>query len=481
MSSAPATYCNPLPIPEYPRGKYTFGAHRDPANWGWLQREPRDFRELADPSVIFQDGRWYLYPSCGMAWVSEDFVTWTHHRIEPFDFGYAPTVVAHEGRFLMTTSGGGLWQAEHPLGPWRELGAFRDPEGKPLERWMDPMIFADDDGRLYLYWGLGQPGIFGAELDAAQPTRLITKPRVLFSFDPAHVWERAGDHNESTYHNCNEGAWMVKVGDTYYLTYTAPGTEWKTYGLGAYRAKSPLGPFVYDESNPFCAKSEGLVQGPGHGCIVRGPGETLWAFYTLRVCYEHAFERRIGMDPVHVHADGRLSVKVTETPQRAPGAVKQPGLGNEAGWLPVTYRRRAVASSEAPGRSPFYAVDQSMVTWWQPAVGDRAPWIEMDLGPAPFRLHALRLVWKDVGLDYEKGVGPGPFRWRLLVKTREPESQWAVALDASGNATDLLVDYRELPNALVAQRARIEIVGWPAGITPGLVDCALFGVAVPKK
>ncbi len=473
----PSTYCNPLSIPDYPRGKLTTGPESSPEAWFWRHAKPADFRELADPTVIWHEGRWYLFPSCDMAWVSKDFVTWEHHPLTPGDIGYAPTVVRHRGGFLMTACGAGLWRAPHPLGPWTEFGGFVSPDGMLVEGWMDPMLFADDDGRLYAYWGLGAPGILGAELDPDQPTRLLTAPRVLFSFDPSHIWERGGDHNEAALTNFNEGSWMVKVQGTYYLTYASPGTEWRTYALGAYRASHPLGPFTYDTCSPFCTKTNGLVQGPGHGCLVEGPSGTLWAFYTCRVCYEHVFERRIGMDPVQVHADGRLQVTVTETPQWAPGIRAEPGLGNDAGWLPLTYRRRSWSSTEAPGRPPFYALDQSMVTWWEPAPEDRAPWIEVDLGRAPFVLHSIRLVWKDVGLDYDRGRLPGPFAWRLLAKDKTEAATWQTACDASSNAIDLLVDYRELPAPVRARRVRLEITGWPQGIRPGLVDFAVFGTA----
>lgn len=473
------TYCNPIPVPSYPRGKYTRPPHDHAGAWGWLQAAPADFRELADPTVLWHEGRWYLYPSCDMAWVSEDFVAWTHHPIAPADIGYAPTVVRHRDRFLLTASRAGIWEAPHPLGPWREIGPMRTPLGAPPESWQDPMLFADDDGRLYLYWGIAEPGIWGAELDPERPEQMLGPPRVLFSFDSAHRWERAGDHNEAAYRNFNEGAWMIKIRGTYYLTYAAPGTEWKSYGMGCYRGKSPLGPFVYDESSPFCTKTDGLVQGPGHGCIVQGPEETLWAFYTCRVCYEHAFERRIGMDRVQVHADGRLEVKVTETPQAAPGSAE--GTGAEVGWLPISYRRRALASSAAPGRVPLYAVDQSMLTWWQPEEEDAAPWIEIDLGPARFWVQALRLVWKDVGLDYEAGAVPGPFRWRLRVRDGEVGAEWRTVLDASGNEIDLLIDYRELPAPAAATRVRLEVAGWPRGIRPGLIDFAVFGTALAPQ
>ncbi|MBC8010040.1 MAG: discoidin domain-containing protein, partial [Burkholderiales bacterium] len=160
------------------------------------------------------------------------------------------------------------------------------------------------------------------------------------------------------------------------------------------------------------------------------------------------------------------------------GAAGEAGEAGEGpGWSPLGYRRRATASSHAPGRVALYAVDQSMITWWQPADGDATPWIEIDLGPARFLVHALRLVWKDVGLDYKAGILPGPFRWRLSLRDG-PDGAWRCVVVASDNEVDLLIDYRELAEPAPATRVRLEVTGWPAGLRPGLVDFAVFGQAL---
>ena len=68
----------------------------------WKLGYKEQFRELADPSVLWFDGKWYLYPSVDMAWVSADNGgTWQHHPLNVRDIGYAPTVVRHRGRFLL--------------------------------------------------------------------------------------------------------------------------------------------------------------------------------------------------------------------------------------------------------------------------------------------------------------------------------------------------------------------------------------------
>ena len=463
------TYCNPIPLPDYPRGR----ACRDKtANLGKFRHDPpRDFRETADPSVILHDGRWYLYPSAGMAYVTEDFIHWRHRKIEPYDAGYAPTVVRFRDRFLLTACRAPVFASAGPLGPFASLGRLAGPDGKSVKDFDDPMLFADDDNRLFAYWGLGGAGVFGAELDPSQPMRLLTEPRLLFSYDPAHVWERFGAWNEDASKSYVEGSWMVKHRGRYFLTYAAPGTEFCTYGMGTYVGDSPLGPFRYQARNPILRQTHGLVQGPGHGCLVAGPNDTLWAFYTCTVCYEHFFERRIGVDPAGLDADGNLFVRgASEVPQWAPGLLARPQDGNDAGLLPVTRSKIARASSSAPGRDALYAIDGSMLTFWQPADGDPAPVLTLDCRGI-FLVAAVRIVWKDVGLDYDAGAKPGPFRY--VVEASRDNQTWSAVVDASGNETDLLIDYRTF-DPTPASHVRLRVLGTPPGIRPGVIDVTAF-------
>lgn len=473
MADTPRTYCNPIPLPNYPRGR----ACREKADgtWGWRNNgRAVDFRETADPSVLYYDGKWFLYPSCGMAWVSEDFCSWRHAPMNIDDVGYAPTVMAHRGAFYLTASGfPTLYRADNPLGPWEQTGTIVDPAGEPLPAFGDPTCFADDDGRVYLYWGCGGPGIFACEMSADDPARALTSPRLLFSYNPDHVWERYGPFNENPAASWVEGPWMFKSGNTYYLTYTAPATQYPTYGMGVYTSAAPLGPFVYAPRNPFLRDTEGLVQGPGHGCLVRGPRDTVWVFYTCLVGYHHHFERRIGFDPIGFDADGNLVCSgASEWPQWAPGLLPHPHEGNDTGWLPLTIMKTTRASSEAPGRTTLYAVDNNMRTWWQPADDDRAPWLEVHLDDT-FTLHACRLVWAEPGLDYDAGVVPGPFRYWVELKA-QAEDAWETVLDRTENEEDLLIDYRTFP-ARQATFARLVITGYPRGLRPGVVDFQLFG------
>jgi hypothetical protein len=148
----------------------------------------------------------------------------------------------------------------------------------------------------------------------------------------------------------------------------------------------------------------------------------------------------------------------------------RPDCGNDAGLRPVNHRRRAVTSSQAPGRPGIYAVDNCLHTWWQPADNDGQPTLEQDIGRT-VTVSAIRICWRDVGLDYDAGRLPGAFRWRL--EAADPAGPWRVICDAAANTTDLLIDYRSFAPA-TGQRFRLCILGGPAGITPGVSDFSLF-------
>ncbi|MBE6562388.1 MAG: hypothetical protein E7660_01485 [Ruminococcaceae bacterium] len=459
------TYCNPIPLPDYPIGRKCYEesfSHRC------------DYRETADPTVIYEDGKWYLYPSCGMVYITEDFIHWEHRRMEPYDCGYAPTVVKHKGRFYLTACSTSLFVSDTPDGPFERVGDFTLPSGEYIYV-DDPMLFSDDDGRLYFYFGCGGD-IKGVELDTDCPTKLLSEPSVMFSYDTEnHEWERMGDFNEDPSYSWIEGAWMYKRGDTYYLTYCAPGTEWITYAMGAYKSKSPLGPFEYMETSPFISKRYGLVRGPGHGCLVDGPNGTLWAFYTCCMCYGGNFERRIGFDPIGFDENGNIiPTEATEIPQLAPGYNKAPHLGNGAGLIPLTQRKSCHSSSEAPGRDSLYAVDDSMITWWQPSSDDPEPTLTVKLGEVGFRTASVRLIWRDVGLDIKKGYLPGPFGYKI--EALDKDGEWICVLDKSDNKTDMCIDYLPL-ESVIATEVRLKITSHPENIEPGLINFTVFGTA----
>ena len=490
-SAAAHTWCNPLPIPQIPRGKDEW-YRGEPGMFNHENKPARDtypdYRSISDPTVFYHGGKWYLYPSYGMAWVSEDFQNWKHHRTDPYCPKYSPTIVPWKGKFLLTSWNCPLYLADNPLGPFELLGDFVLPNGTPFKP-CDPGMFADDDGRLYLYtterWrreGSDEREmlIVGYELNPNDPCHIIRGPVRILTLDAEHKpWERMGLHGQDTSFGWVEGPHLLKHNGRYYMIYAAPDTRMANYCMAVYYSDiSPLDGFQCQRRNPLTLHTSGIVSGAGHGCVEHGPNGSLWAFYTIATPCTHHYERRIGMDLVDVDENGELYCPfgVTDTPQYVPGYIENPTVeGNSPALYPLTGGIRPKASSNAPGRDPFYATDESNRSWWQPAHGDNEPWIELDL-EAAYRVSALRLFWRDVGIDYAKGIVPVPIGF-VLEGARQGE--WFTLLDASDAAEEKNIDYRIFEDA-VCDRIRLRITSRNRDMEIGLCDLAVFGVLAEK-
>lgn len=466
------TYCNPLSVPDIPRGIDGKNA------MAWSGEQTRDYRSIADPSVLYFEGKWYLYPSYGILWESEDFVNWKSIPCTPYEApGYSPAPLVHNGKVWLAVHSRPMFVADSPRGPFTEVGNLVKPDGTEFTV-LDPALFKDDNGRIYLYWadfainpaGKKVLATMGAELDPARPNRLITEPKFLFGFDTAHEWERFGAHNQDVENGWCEGQWIIKKNGRYYLIYSGNGTQFETYAQGVYYSdEGPLSGFTYQKNNPLTQRLHGLVSGAGHGCVVEGPNDTLWAFYTVRMCAAHVYERRIGMDRVYIDENGELYCKgITDTPQYAPGEV----LEGDAGLLPLTFqlRGRVRASSMREGHESFYALEQNLNTWWQPADSDPLPQLTVRLA-ANYRVSASRVIWQDTGLHYDAGIVPGPIQYKIELLQGE---DWVTLLDCSENDTDLLIDYRTFPSQCGTE-ARLTVLGAPDGIRPGVISFSVFG------
>ena len=475
------TYCNPLMISDYPNGKpLDTDRGRD--------SDCAEFRSLGDPSVVYHGGKWIMYPSYRLAYVTEDFVHWHHVDIGIHDVRYSPAIVQFRGKwYLLGHSMPELYVADSPTGPFTVCGLMTDTKGN-IKTMADACFLADGD-HLYIYYPthVDAPGIklnyatMGAELDPDEPWKFLTEPVELYRPDPDIKWHRWGEHNQEGRFLYLEGQWAIKRDGRYYILFSSGGTEFSSYTHGVMISEEgPLSGFKPQKRHdPLTRKDFGLVRGAGHGSIAEGPNGTLWVFYSSIFNFNHEFERRIGMDPLGVDEDGELYCPaVTETPQFAPGVLAHPEKDNDAGLLPLTFMMRPEVTSAAPGRDGLYAVDDSVLTWWQPADNDPAPAITVPLSDSlPCTVSAMRLLWRDIGMDCEKGIDPGPFRYVLeYADTKKPDS-WQILVDASENTEDLCIDYRQF-DSVSAYAIRLRILGSPKGITPGLTSLTVFGKSV---
>lgn len=456
----PARYCNPLPMIIAPGGN-----------------------AAGDVTVIREQGKYYMFCTGGGAWISDDMLTWSFQRVEHVPV--APHVVKYNGHFYMCGNDCPVYQADTPLGPYTSIGEWKNTPDV-AGGWngaFDVDIFIDDDNTPYLYYpGRGVSGIYVVPLDRNDLTRFAGPVKHLFGFNKDHIWEHYGEMNEYTDVAWIEGPWLEKHNGTYYLQYSASGTQWKTYAEGYYTATSPLGPFTYASNNPLLRKTDGLVTGPAHGSIVEGPDGNLWQFYTI-VLSNPPGGRRIGMDRVTFNADGTMSVKVTDTPQPAPG-VASGTVNNEGASIPVTINKvqsmNALSrfSSETPGHDAAYAVDNSSGTWWEPAPNDSLPSLTVELSPATrfdvvqlFTIDGARLMFKGARRGFNQSAAEV---YAYTIDVSMDGKSFTTVLDQSNNTRSRNTIFEEIP-PVTCRFVRLSVISWPRTSPLGVLEFTVFG------
>jgi len=129
--------------------------------------------------------------------------------------------------------------ARHVLGPYIE------PDKKNwLENRIDPKLFIDDDGKLYLYYVKFTDGNTIWARPMNDPATFDGPAVYLFSSLP-NTWETADNRVE-------EGPWVIKYRNRYYLMYNANHTSpaYGNYALGVAEANHPLG-FHHGSKYPY--------------------------------------------------------------------------------------------------------------------------------------------------------------------------------------------------------------------------------------
>ncbi len=455
----PTTYCNPMNL------DYAFipPGHTNVAH---------SHRSSADPAmVLFRDTLYLFATNQEGYWWSNDMSSW-HFVRKNFrtnawgDDVCAPGALDAGDSLLFIPCIGEkdsmpLYSTPDPrLNVWKEVV---DPF--PVACW-DPAFLRDDDGRVYLYWGSSNLyPIRGVELDPSNRYLPKGKPVDLLYLDPGHHgWERIGHNNTDTVtHPYIEGAWMTKHGGKYYLQYAAPGTEWNVYADGVYVGDHPLGPFIYQKHNPFSYKPGGFVTGAGHGSTFQDFYGNWWHVATMLSWIKDKFERRIGMFPAGFDNDGDLYANTAfgDYPILLPTGKRDHLRSQLAGWMLLSYRKPARASSHLPGREPNCAVDENIRTYWSAVSADAGEWLELDL-KSECDVYAIQVNYADEGVTL-RGKQPSIFH-QYRIYCSSDGSRWTLLVDKSRNTTDVPHDYVELETPVRTRYLKLENVHMAAGL-----------------
>jgi xylan 1,4-beta-xylosidase len=249
-------------------------------------------------------------------------------------FPVAPHVFKYNGAFYLSGNDAPLYKAANILGPYELLGPGSTKRASPgqsrstAERRPAPSTWmfssTTTTSRISTFPADRRPASTWRRWTRKDLTHLTAAPKHLFGFDSSHVWERWGEKNEYTGIAWIEGPWMFKRNGTYYIEYSASGTQWLSYASGSIRRRARSGPFTYSPRNPLCARPPELSPAPAMALWFKGPDGNWWVFYTI-VMANPPGGRRIGMDPIAFDANGNPYTRgPSETPQWAPGVVTNP-------------------------------------------------------------------------------------------------------------------------------------------------------------
>lgn len=422
-------------------------------------------REAADPTVVWFRDRYYLFASkSGGYWHSADLVQWTFIETNQIPIEeYAPTaIVLGDTLFFLASSNdlSTIYKSTNPLsGQWSVAVAELQ---QPV--W-DPAFFLDNDDRLYLYWGCSDVNpIYGVEVDYHNNFAFIGEPVELIHAKPQiYGWEVPGDYN--TLINQApwiEGAWMTRHNGVYYLQYSGPGTEYKSYADGVYQAESPLGPFIIQTHNPFAWKPEGFAAGAGHGSSFLDVHDNLWQIGTITISQKQIFERRLGIYPAFYDEEGTMHAvtRFGDWPMIVPTKKIDSYEDVFPGWMLLSYGKEVQVSSAVDSLPASFITDEDIRTHWAAAGGNAGEFAIVDLS-ALHDVYALQLNFAEHGTRIF-GRQSGLFH-RYIVEVSNDGENWTLLIDKSKNMVDNTHDYIQLPKMVTCRFVKIVNVEVPDG------------------
>lgn len=261
----------------------SMGAYAQPVNEG-----VNPF--MADPSVFYHKGVYYLYGTGGgnkddgfKVFTSADRKTWKDQGYvlkKGESFGtkgfWAPQVFQHKGMFYLAYTANehiAIAVSDRPLGPFRQEKIAAIPSDT---RMIDPFVFFNG-GKIYLYHVRLQEGnrIFVAEIN--DDLSAIKENTLRECISASEKWE----DTQNVPWKVAEGPTVLKRKGWYYLIYSANDFRNPDYAIGYAVSKTPVGPWKKYDGNPVVSRQTAGVNGTGHGDVFKdAKGKMFYVLHT---------------------------------------------------------------------------------------------------------------------------------------------------------------------------------------------------------
>jgi beta-xylosidase len=284
----------------------------------------------ADPAIRVFGDTYYVYPTSDKPnWQTTDFSVWSSKNLIDWKKermildvtkdlawaklrAWAPDCIERDGKYYFyfcadTKIGVGV--ADSPTGP------FKDALGKPLiqkggkvtvGQTIDPAVFIDDDGQVYLYYGNGRH---------AQVFKL--KPDMI-ALD--------GDPVDIQLNEFREGIVVFKRSGKYYFMWSIDDARSPNYRVGWGTSDSPLGPVTSPKEGFIVLRQNGNAVGTAHHSVVNVPGTDRWyvAYHRHAVPGGSGYKRQVCLARMEFNPDGTIKPMDPLKPAFAPGSAGEP-------------------------------------------------------------------------------------------------------------------------------------------------------------
>ncbi|MBA4283898.1 MAG: hypothetical protein C0432_06370 [Candidatus Puniceispirillum sp.] len=256
----------------------------------------------ADPEIHYFENKYYIYTTATYgtqfhAYSSIDLTNWEDEGVimdlypdSPWaqNNGWAPAVVFHNNKYYFYYTAEakiGVAVGNTPIGPFKDTNTTpliaTDPKMTDI---IDAMVFTDDDGQSYIYYGgSGQSKLSVRTLGADMVS--VSAP------------------TDITPQNYTEGPFMVKRNGIYYMMYSNGYWGNDTYNVQYSTSTSPTGPWTYRGT---VLKSNNEDKGPGHHSVIKiGDCDEYYIVYHR---YENASsgDRKVAIDHMYFNEAGLI-------------------------------------------------------------------------------------------------------------------------------------------------------------------------------